>query len=67
MQQQYIHERGPRRSKSPNGAAYFTNTRIMVLRSTRPLIETSTGILPGDKERAVRKSDNLNAICEQTV
>jgi hypothetical protein len=39
----------------------------MVLGSTQPLTELSTGILPGGKGRQVHKGDNLTAICESTV
>jgi hypothetical protein len=39
----------------------------MALGSTQPLTEMSTKNLPGDKERPVRKADNLIAICESIV
>jgi hypothetical protein len=39
----------------------------MALGSTRPLTELSTRNLPGGKGRLVRKTENLNAICELIV
>jgi hypothetical protein len=39
----------------------------MALGSTQPLTEMSTKNLPGDKERPVRKTDNLTNICELIV
>jgi hypothetical protein len=35
--------------------------------SSQPLTEMSTRNLPGGKGRAVRKADNLAAICEPTI
>jgi hypothetical protein len=40
------------------------SSRTMILGSTQPLTEMSTGNLPGVKERPVRRADNLTAICE---
>jgi hypothetical protein len=37
------------------------------LGSTQPVIEMSTGNLPGDKGRPVRKADKLTTICEPIV
>jgi hypothetical protein len=39
----------------------------MVLGSTQPLTEMSTGNIPGGKVRPARKADNLSAICEPIV
>jgi hypothetical protein len=39
----------------------------MALGSTQPQTEMSTKNLPGGKELAVRKADNLTAICEPIV
>jgi hypothetical protein len=39
----------------------------MALVSTQPVTEMSTRNLPGGKGRAVRKADNLTAICEPIV
>jgi hypothetical protein len=39
----------------------------MALGSTQPLTELSTKNLPGGKERAARKVDNLTAICGPIV
>jgi hypothetical protein len=43
------------------------SSRTMTLVSTQPLTETSTSNLPVGKGRAVRKADNLTAICELIV
>jgi hypothetical protein len=40
------------------------SSRTMAVGSTQPLIEMSTGNLPGGKGRPARKADNLTAICE---
>jgi hypothetical protein len=40
---------------------------IMVLGSTQPLTEMSTGNLPGGNGRPALKADNLTAICEPIV
>jgi hypothetical protein len=42
-------------------------SRIMALGWTQPLTEMSTRNIPGDKERAAGKADNLTAICEPIV
>jgi hypothetical protein len=42
------------------------SSRIMALRSTKPLTEISTRNLPGSKGQAPRKADNLTAICKPT-
>jgi hypothetical protein len=39
----------------------------MALRSTQPLTEIITNILPVDKGRPARKADIFTAICEQIV
>jgi hypothetical protein len=39
----------------------------MALGPTKPLTEMNTRILPGGKERPVRKADKLTAICEPIV
>jgi hypothetical protein len=39
----------------------------MTLRSTQPLTEMSTMILPGSKGRPPSGADNLTAICEPIV
>jgi hypothetical protein len=39
----------------------------MVLGSTQPLTEMSTGNLPGGKGRPVLKADKLTAICQPIV
>jgi hypothetical protein len=39
----------------------------MALGSIQPLTEMSTGSLPEDKGRPVRKADTLTAICEPIV
>jgi hypothetical protein len=39
----------------------------MALESTQPLIDRSTGNLPGGKGRPARKADNLTAICVEIV
>jgi hypothetical protein len=43
------------------------SSRTMALGLTQPLIEMSTGNLPGGKARPARKADNLTAICEPIV
>jgi hypothetical protein len=39
----------------------------MTLWSTQPLTEMSTRDFPGGNGRPARKTDNLTAICEQSV
>jgi hypothetical protein len=56
----------------PNEVTEFFNwpnpsSRIMVLGSTQPLTEMSTGNLPGGKERPACKDDNLTNVCEPIV
>jgi hypothetical protein len=51
---------------------YFFNfpnpcSRTMALGSIQPLTEMNTRNLPGGKEQAARKADNLTAICEPIV
>jgi hypothetical protein len=40
------------------------SNHTMTLGSTKPLIETRPGILPGIKARPARKANNLTAICD---
>jgi hypothetical protein len=39
----------------------------MALGSTQPITEISDTNLPGGKERAARKADNITANCESAV
>jgi hypothetical protein len=43
------------------------SSRNMAFGSTYPLTEMSTRNFPGDKDRPVRKAENLTAICEPIV
>jgi hypothetical protein len=62
MQRQYIRDRGPWRSKSTNGMAYFTNIRTMALVSTQPLTEMSTRTLPGGKGRLTTSPTSVSRL-----
>jgi hypothetical protein len=58
-------------ASNPNEIVYFSwlnpSNRTVVLGSTQPLREMSTGNLPGGKGRPARKADSLTAICEPIV